>query len=77
MAVDHFKGLNLTGITEGMGYLDEFYEDLKPTLKSCKKLTKIFTKFKALSNPLLLAPTLAYNLLWYFSDIKDNISDAL
>ena len=79
--VTHFKKGGSIGIGEGIMDIGKFLQDLPPTVYYCGGIPDDFTRlgnfFSIFGNPTLLAQRISYNLLWYYTDINANISDAL
>ena len=79
--VTHFKQGGSIGIGEGIMDIGKFLQDLPPTVYYCGGIPGDFTRlgnfFSIFGNPTLLAQRISYNLLWYYSDINRNISEAI
>ena len=61
--------------------IGKFLQDLPPTVSYCGGIPDDFTRlgnfFSIFGNPTLLAQRISYNLLWYYTDINRNISEAI
>ena len=79
--VTHFKQGGSMGIGEGIMDIGKFLQDLPPTVYYCGGIPDDFARlgqfFSIFGNPSLLSQRIAYNLLWYYSDINGSITDAL
>ena len=79
--VTHFKQGGSMGIGEGIMDIGKFLQDLPPTVYYCGGIPDDFAKlgqfFSIFGNPSLLSQRIAYNLLWYYTDINNAISEAI
>ncbi len=80
-AVTHFKQGGTMGIGKGIMDIGKFLQDLPPTCYNCGGIPEDFQKlgqfFAIFGNPTLLMQRISYNLLWYYSEINADISQAL
>ncbi len=69
------------GIGKGIMDIGKFLQDLPPTCYNCGGIPEDFHKlgqfFAIFGNPTLLMQRISYNLLWYYSEINADISQAL
>jgi hypothetical protein len=80
-AVTHFKQGGTIGIGEGIMDIGKFLQDLPPACYNCGGIPDDFAKlgqfFSIFGNPSLLSQRLAYNLLWYYSQINADVQTAI
>ena len=79
--VAHFKQGGSIGIGEGIMDIGKFLQDLPPTVYYCGGIPNDFNRlgnfFSIFGNPALLAQRVSYNLLWYYSSINTEITNAI
>ncbi len=80
MVVD-FKQGGTVGIAKGIMDIGKFLQDFPPSVYYCGGIPDDFNKlgnfFSIFGDPAALSQRVAYNLLWYYSDISTAISTAI
>ena len=80
-AVADFESGGFWGITEGILEIKQFIADLPPTISNCGGIPDDFAKlgkfFSIFGNFTLLEERVTYNMLWYYSDVYNDVGQAL